>query len=113
MISHVVLYRFPADIDAATRAGFIHNLQAASAKTGVVQRFTFGPHVPLPADRHATQAMFSMAAIWEFAELADLHSFSEHPVMGGFVDEWVRELHIGVAFANYTPDAVATTAADL
>lgn len=100
MIAHVVLYRFPDTMPARHRRRFRDDLAEATRRTGVVDRFTAGEHVPLPADEAARDALYSVAARWEFPDLAHLRTFSEHPAMSGLVDAWVRQHGIGVAFAN-------------
>lgn len=106
MIAHVVLYRYPESMSETDRERFRKELSEATWSTGVVDRFTAGRHVPLPADDVAPESMYSVAARWEFADLDHLRSFSEHPAMSGVVDAWVRRLGIGVAFAN-TEDETA------
>ncbi|MFI0409351.1 Dabb family protein [Actinomadura sp. 3N508] len=100
MIAHVVLYRYPESMSETDRALFREDLAKATRSTGVVERFTAGQHVPLPADDVAPESMYSVAARWEFTDLEQLRAFSEHPAMSGVVDVWVRRHGIGVAFAN-------------
>jgi hypothetical protein len=100
MIAHVVLYRFPDSMDVTEREQFRADLTTAARRTGVVDRFTAGEHVSLPADEHAPDALFSLAARWEFTDLEALRVFSQHPVMTELVDAWVRGRGIDVAFAN-------------
>src|SRR5262249_8973392 len=100
MIAHVVLYRFPATMPTEDCLRFRADLEEASRQTGVVSRFTVGEHVPLPADEAAPDALFSLAARWEFTDLERLRTFSEHPAMSELVDGWVCGRGIGVAFAN-------------
>lgn len=106
MIAHVVLYRFPEGMPAEQRSRFRSDLAEATRRTGVVERFTAGAHVPLPADDVAPEALYSVAARWEFADLDRLREFSEHPAMSGLVDTWVRTHGIGVAFANTADEEV-------
>ncbi|MDI3384826.1 Dabb family protein [Streptomyces sp. B-S-A8] len=100
MIAHVVLYRYPETMSETDRERFRKELAEATRSTGVVERFTAGRHVPLPADDAATESLYSVAARWEFTDLEQLRAFSVHPAMSGVVDAWVRRLGIGVAFAN-------------
>ncbi|WP_067474300.1 Dabb family protein [Dietzia timorensis] len=100
MISHFVLYKYPPTMNVAQQDAFREQLADATKKTRIVQRFSVGEHVALPADDAARDSMYSVVARWDFSELDDLREFSEHPAMRELVDGWVRRLGIGVAFAN-------------
>jgi len=101
MIAHVVLYRFPPVMPTGDRERFLADLASATSATGTVDRFTAGRHRPLPvADAVAPRWLFSVAARWEFTDMAAMHRFSQHPAVTDVIDRWVVDAGIEVAFAN-------------
>jgi hypothetical protein len=80
MIAHVVLFRPKADLTSDQRRAFVTALQHALTNIPIIRQARVGRRLVL--GRHYDQVNqhdFPFAAILEFATVADLRAYLEHP----------------------------------
>jgi hypothetical protein len=80
MIAHVVLFRPKPDLTEDQRRAFFAALQHALTNIPLIQRARVGRRLTLGRQYDALNGQdFPFAAILEFASVADLHAYLEHP----------------------------------
>jgi hypothetical protein len=80
MIVHVVLFKPRADLMAAERAALVDALTTALREIPSIRRARIGPRVLVGRPYEArAQAQCSHAALLEFADVAGLRAYLEHP----------------------------------
>ncbi len=100
MVTHTLIFSFPAEMSEAHREQFFREGSAIAIGSGLVESYRHERHIPLANDENSPVFVASALARVSHADVDTMRRYVEYPPVREFVRRWQARFPYQVVWVN-------------